>query len=1239
MTYSCGENATGDAPVDSNSPYNYGINATILSNTNADTGEDYCTYEGYTFSGWDCGAVGEFLSMTHDYTCEARWQQNETFTVTYSCGENATGDAPVDNGTYTSGQTATVLPNGEDNCTYEGYTFNGWDCGAADEEIEITGNVTCTAQWQQNETFTVTYSCGENATGDAPVDSNSPYNYGINATILSNTNADTGEDYCTYEGYTFSGWDCGAVGEFLSMTHDYTCEARWQQNETFTVTYSCGENATGDAPVDNGTYTSGQTATVLPNGEDNCTYEGYTFNGWDCGAADEEIEITGNVTCTAEWQRDYEFWVDTMSLNSGDNFKFKISARGTFYVNCGENGTLSSGNGDVSQDSLGGANGYIIDRTSNTSNDTYICNYSSGGEKTVAFAGDATGYNQNLNTVAITFDTGTQNAVHVNAEKVKAIRGDLSAVFGYIGSSYSEYPRFIGTFQNCRNLTSIPNTLFASLTNSGEYMFGMTFKNCVGLVSTNANNNQPIPEDLFNFGGNNVSGAESMFKFTFEGCSGLTSIPENLFSHINGSANNLFSATFMDCTNLTSIPGNLFNFGGNNVSGADYMFYQTFENCAGLTTIPENLFAHISSSAQYYMFANAFAGCSSLVSIPENLFAFSGSSVIPGGRYMFQGTFKNCVGLTSIPEGLFVHVMVPSSSSWQVGMFNMTFSGCTGLKYLPKNLFSHITNPAQNLFQETFKNCTGFENYTDPNGEMRWRFIPPTLFSGLINENDPETSLWDSNMMLNIFNGDTTLYTCCPAGFENFDVGFRYANWWNPYVSCAACPEGTTAAEILEGSGCYECVEPGEEAGGIRIATSNMSSGDTFDFDLSAAGTFYVDCGVDGRLVSTTDDVTPGEVTGWVIRRNNTDNATYRCSYSSRGEKMVRFSGRATAYNGKIGTGSNGEMTAVPAISFEPARERLVSVEGDLSKMFPILGQSDTKIPRFYRTFANCVSLEKISGKLFRRYTSGTTLMFGSTFAGCRRLKEIPGNLFSNIVKGADQMFVQTFSGCGRLEGFIAPNLFAGLIANHSPYSKDMMRGIFDETSLATRCPEKYSQYITGYERYWDRHVSCEPTQTYSVVYDCGGGLGRAPVSKEIRIGEVFIAANNTCTPPRDDMVFAGWEVSGTDDVSREESSTEWGYRESKTLTAKWAPSSGFECKTGKYLHIGEDKMCLAEEEEVEKPALAVGVKGKNVVHYLQMTVQDMNSEPLPINDKSSKKLNILYKGDLYNVHDGSVGK
>ena len=280
-----------------------------------------------------------------------------------------------------------------------------------------------------------------------------------------------------------------------------------------------------------------------------------------------QIDI-GNGNCV-----DTKFTITTTNLTAGDEFKWYMSASGTFYVDCGDGGTLS-GTGVI---------GNTITRINSSEVATYICTYDTAGTKTIRMAGLATGYS---GLSAIRFFTDTITYSNRTPTPISAISGSIGSIFPTLGqNSYSTQPLFYGTFMNSY-ITSIPENLFSGVSGAVGYMFGFTFTGCANLTT--------IPEGLFS----GISGAgDYLFQYTFFRCTSLTTIPERLFSGISGAATRMFSDTFGAC-GLTSLPENLFS----GVYGsADGMFAFTFYDNRTLSGyIPPSLFANVGEDDPAY---------------------------------------------------------------------------------------------------------------------------------------------------------------------------------------------------------------------------------------------------------------------------------------------------------------------------------------------------------------------------------------------------------------------------------------------------------------------------------------------------------------------------------------------------------------------------------------------------------------------------------------------------------------
>jgi uncharacterized repeat protein (TIGR02543 family) len=770
------------------------------------------------------------------------------------------------------------------------------------------------------------------------------------------------------------------------------------------VTYSCGDG-TGTPPADQGAI-SGKPF-VLPT--NTCTKSGYNFAGWAVSGTNDVINdrftwnYSGNKTLTAQWMTG-KFEVTTTNLDNNDTFKFSLSAAGTFTVDCGENGTLTSTADDVT-------NGNTITRN-NVDQTTYTCTYTTGGVKTIGFDGTATGYSANT-TAAIAFCLLSNNVETLTPTKIASVAGNLSTIFPYKSAVVVSggQPRFVHTFRGATNLTTVPDTLFANYTKASSYMFPGTFRDCTSLTS--------IPAGLFS---GITTGAAYMFQSTFLG-TGLTSIPAGLFSGLTTSDIGMFQGTFFGCGRLTTISGPIFS---------------------GLTSVSSGVFQN-----------------------------------------MFRGT-----ALTEIPSDLFSNITTVSDRA-----FDAMFMS-TKLTSIHEGLFANITNAAQGAFQNVFLSCPNLSGY-----------IPPSTFAGLIANGSPTAG----DMWLSAF-GSTKLATSCPAGTKQYLTGYEGSGstTWNGRVSCVpdaeadivtySCGDGTGTPPADQGaiSGkpfvlpTNTCTKSGYNFAGwavsgtndvindrftwnysgnktltaqwmtgkFEVTTTNLNDNDTFKFSLSAAGTFTVNCGENGTLSSSADDVTNGNT----ITRNNVTQATYTCTYTTGGVKNIAFDGTATNYSIAYQDSGNNYYAAIAFsgtntdVTTEPLTPtKIASVAGNLSAIFPYLGTASGQRPRFYRTFSDATNLTTIPGTLFANYTKGVSNLFYQTFSGCTSLASIPANLFGAITTSAPAMFFSTFENCTALT-----TIPAGLFSHITECGASMfVQTFYGCTSLTTIPSDLFSGITT----------------------------------------------------------------------------------------------------------------------------------------------------------------------------------
>ena|GEM_PF-1009858 len=503
------------------------------------------------------------------------------------------------------------------------------------------------------------------------------------------------------------------------------------------------------------------------------------------------------------------------------------------------------------------------------------------------------------------------------------------------------------------------------------------------------------------------------------------------------------------------------------------------------------MFPMVGSLPRFY---RTFSGCSGLAgSIPANLFAglknpsFSSDNIRNLATNMFRETFQGCSGLTGqIPGTLFSSVaggMKTGLLAMKEGIFAGTFKGCASLQSIGPGLFDGFGHIVKDMFAGTFEDCTGLTGPSATRGEIdgSGRAFLYVLFAG--------------------------------SSASATHVG-------NCYKNATGLDDYCMIPQMWGGNPAVECPKP--DAGENAFALSWISSAPNseFSFQISAKGTFYVDWG-DGSAVQT-------------ITRTVTTANTYTHKYTGTGKYNITLTGKATGYSSD---------SATPAISFENSKgkDQIVSINGSLGAIFPIVNSSDTGSPRFVGTFSGCSNIagsipanlfagisgapvknmfqgtfkdcKKLSGSIPAGLFSGISgapaeYMFESTFYGCSGLTgAIPGALFSGITGApAGRMFSITFYGCSGLTGAIPGNLFGGIVG--AP-ADAMFNGTFRGCGgLTGQIPGTLFGGISG------------PAKDYmfrTTFYDCGGLTGSIPANLFAGISgapkvEMFYAVFQGCS-------------------------------------------------------------------------------------------------------------------------------
>jgi uncharacterized repeat protein (TIGR02543 family) len=307
-------------------------------------------------------------------TLYAQW--TKVYGVSYSAGSADAGSAPGSSATYRSGDTVTVKGNiGTPVLTRSGYGFGGWTYSTALVPAGATyaagstfvmgsEDVTLTAAWTSNPTYTVTYDGSFADSGTVPADAGS-YKPGETVTVKGNTGG------LVKAGNAFAGWFTdssktyvpgdAASGTFIMPAKNAVLFAKWVPR--YSVKYVAAEKSGGSVPTDSTSYAYGAMPTVKSSFSSSAgnIYKISGGTGYRCyrwmnaanGASYSEGEqlpaLTSDIVLVCVWQqyalRDigpaggYIFYdkgsYDNQPSGVGDAWRYLEAAPDSTDINCG----------------------------------------------------------------------------------------------------------------------------------------------------------------------------------------------------------------------------------------------------------------------------------------------------------------------------------------------------------------------------------------------------------------------------------------------------------------------------------------------------------------------------------------------------------------------------------------------------------------------------------------------------------------------------------------------------------------------------------------------------------------------------------------------------------------------------------------------------------------------------------------------------------------------------------------
>lgn len=140
---------------------------------------------------------------------------------------------------------------------------------------------------------------------------------------------------------------------------------------------------------------------------------GVAITGAAVACTENEIDVTGNGSqCET-----VKFTLTTTELAANASFNIWMSAKGTFYIDCGAGGTLSGT----------GTSGKTLTKSTNLASEV-SCRWSTAGAHTIRFGGTATGY-ASVGLDASSTNSAIQFDASGNQQKIASVLGSLGEMF------------------------------------------------------------------------------------------------------------------------------------------------------------------------------------------------------------------------------------------------------------------------------------------------------------------------------------------------------------------------------------------------------------------------------------------------------------------------------------------------------------------------------------------------------------------------------------------------------------------------------------------------------------------------------------------------------------------------------------------------------------------------------------------------------------------------------------------
>ena len=275
--------------------YNSGANCTVTASPNSN----------YSFVNWTENGTPVSSSPTYSFivnddrtlTANFQYQQPSTYTISASA-DPANGGTISGTGTYTQGQTCTLIASANSGFVFLNWTENGNVVSTnTNYSFTVTSNRTLVAHFAANPTtYTITVSADPSNGGT--VTGGGTYQQGQQCTVSATSNSN----------YTFIKWTENGTQVSTNPTYSFTVNSNRTlvahfQNQPSQYTITLSANPTNGGTVSGGgTFSQGQTCTVTANANPSYSFVNWTENGTQVSTnSTYSFTVTGNRTLVANF--------------------------------------------------------------------------------------------------------------------------------------------------------------------------------------------------------------------------------------------------------------------------------------------------------------------------------------------------------------------------------------------------------------------------------------------------------------------------------------------------------------------------------------------------------------------------------------------------------------------------------------------------------------------------------------------------------------------------------------------------------------------------------------------------------------------------------------------------------------------------------------------------------------------------------------------------------------------------